>query len=267
VAVDLLDNYRTEQHQVGASIAGEWFDLPGGTFGWAAGYGFLREDYTYSPDSAKQLDQVTGNTGLGTDGSLTSNAVFAEFYAPLFDNDSQSLVFTGGVRYDDYDEFDAEVTWKAGLEFNALKSLKFRGTYSTVFRAPTIIDLFSGLVDSFPTYADPCAPAAGQALPPGCAQQIVQVDAQLRRESAAILSSSRRRAIPTRWAWSGRRPSGSATSRRRWISGTSRSRKGSARWACSSSWMTAMSGRSQRPATWSNATPATIQSRGSSTFR
>jgi len=179
VGVDLLDNYRTEQHQVGASIAGEWFDLPGGTFGWAAGYGFQRDDFTYSPDSAKQLDQVTGNTGLGTDGSLTDNAVFAEFYAPLFDNDTQSFVWTGGVRYDKYDEFDGEMTWKTGLEFNALKSLKFRGTYSTVFRAPTISDLFSGLVDSFPTYADPCSPPPGGALPPGCAQAIVQVDQQL----------------------------------------------------------------------------------------
>lgn len=178
-AVDLLDNFRSEQHQAGASVSGEWFDLPGGSFGWAAGYGYRTDSFTYSPDSAKQLDQVTGNTGLGTAGSLTSNAVFAEFYAPLFDNDSQSLVMTGGVRYDDYDEFDAETTWKAGVEFNAIPSLKFRGTYSTVFRAPTISDLFSGLVDSFPTYADPCNPPAGAALPPGCAQVAPQTDQQL----------------------------------------------------------------------------------------
>ncbi len=179
VAVDLLDNFRTEQHQVGASISGSAFDLPGGSFGWAAGYGFRTDNFTYSPDSAKQLDQVTGNTGLGTDGSLTVNAVFAEFYAPLFDNDSQALVATGGVRYDDYDEFDSEVTWKAGLEFNIIEGLKVRGTYSTVFRAPTISDLFSGLVDSFPTYNDPCIPPVGDPLPPGCAQVGVQLDSQL----------------------------------------------------------------------------------------
>jgi outer membrane receptor protein involved in Fe transport len=179
-AVDLLDNFKSEQHTAGASVSGDWFDLPGGTFGWAAGYGFRTDSFTYSPDSAKQLDQVTGNTGLGTDGSLTSNAVFAEFYAPLFDNDSQSFVATGGIRYDDYDEFDAEVTWKAGLEFNVIQSLKLRGTYSTVFRAPTISDLFSGLVDSFPTYSDPClAPAPGETLPPGCTQIAVQTDGQL----------------------------------------------------------------------------------------
>jgi outer membrane receptor protein involved in Fe transport len=179
VAIDLIDNFLWEQHQVGASITGEWFALPGGNFGWAAGYGFRTESLVYSPDSAKQADQVTGNTGLGTDGSLTDNAVFVEFYAPLFDNQSQALVLTGGVRYDDYDEFDAETTWKAGVEFNVIESLKLRGTYSTVFRAPTITDLYSGLVDSFPTYSDPCIPAAGEPLPPGCEQVGVQLDQQL----------------------------------------------------------------------------------------
>ena len=172
VAVDLIDNFRQELHQVGASITGDWFDLPGGAFGWAAGYGFRDEALTYSPDSAKQLDQVTGNTGLGTDGSLTSNAVFVEFYAPLFDNDSQRLVLTGGVRYDDYDEFDAETTWKAGLEFNVIESVKLRGTYSTVFRAPTISDLYSGQLDSFPTYDGSVHSAAGLTPRPPIAARV-----------------------------------------------------------------------------------------------
>jgi outer membrane receptor protein involved in Fe transport len=48
-----------------------------------------------------------------------------------------------------------------------------------VFRAPAIDDLFGGIVDSFPTYSDPCIPAAGQPLPPGCAQVGVQLDQQL----------------------------------------------------------------------------------------
>jgi outer membrane receptor protein involved in Fe transport len=179
VGVDLLDNFRTEQHTVGASISGSWFDLPGGQLGWATGYGYRTDSFIYSPDSAKQLDQVTGNTGLGTDGSLTSNAVFVELYAPLFDNDSQALTLTAGARYDDYDEFDGEATWKFGVEFDVIPTVKLRGTYSTVFRAPTISDLFSGQVDSFPTYSDPCIPGAGTPLPPGCAQVGVQLDSQL----------------------------------------------------------------------------------------
>jgi outer membrane receptor protein involved in Fe transport len=179
VSVVLNDSFASEQHTAGASLSGDWFDLPGGTFGWAVGYDYRTDSFEQIPDSAKQLDQVTGNTGLGTEGSLTDNAIYAEFYAPLFDNQSQSFVWTGGVRYDDYDEFDSEVTWKTGLEFNVIPSLKLRGTYSTVFRAPTISDLYSGLVDSFPTYADPCIPPAGSPLPPGCAQLGVQTDFQL----------------------------------------------------------------------------------------
>jgi iron complex outermembrane recepter protein len=49
-----------------------------------------------------------------------------------------------------------------------------------VFRAPTIGDLFGGEVDSFPTYTDPCVPAPGAPLPPGCAQTGIQDDSQVR---------------------------------------------------------------------------------------
>ena len=112
---------------------------------------------------------------------------------------------TGGVRYDDYDEFDAETTWKTGLEFNVIPSLKLRGTYSTVFRAPTILDLFSGLVDSFPTYADPCIPAVGSRCRPDARRSAYRPMGSCWREWAAIPNSSRRRVIRSRRASSGRR--------------------------------------------------------------
>ena len=59
-------------------------------------------------------------------------------------------------------------------------SLKLRGTAGTVFRAPTISELFGGVVDSFPTYSDPCVTTGSEALPPGCAQEGVQTDNQVR---------------------------------------------------------------------------------------
>ena len=54
-----------------------------------------------------------------------------------------------------------------------------RATAGTVFRAPTIGNLFGGVVDSFPTYSDPCVPPEGESLPPGCAQVGIQTDSQL----------------------------------------------------------------------------------------
>jgi len=178
VSVDLVDQYLTQQTIWGGTVSGSLWDLPGGALGWAAGYNYWKQEYKYTPDSGKQSGAVTGNVGAGTDGSLTNNAVFVEVLAPLYDNGTQELVIKGGLRYDDYDAFSGDTTWQIGVEFQALEALKLRGTYGTVFRAPNITELYGGVVDSFPTYVDPCA--QGGALPPGCDGPGVQLDNQVR---------------------------------------------------------------------------------------
>jgi outer membrane receptor protein involved in Fe transport len=160
-------------------MSGSGFELPGGEMGWAAGYSYWGQTYQYAPDSGKQTESVTGNVGAGTDGSLYNNAVFGEILLPVFDNGSQALDLKGGVRYDDWNAFDGETTWQVGIEFQAIESLKFRATAGTVFRVPTITNLYGGLIDNFPTYDDPCIPDAGDPLPAGCAQVGIQNDSQL----------------------------------------------------------------------------------------
>ncbi len=177
VAIDLVDTFVTEQELVGFSFSGSALELQGGELGWAAGYGYWAQRYTYSPDSAKQIDAVTGNTGAGTSGSLYNNSIFVEVFAPVFDNGEQAVDLKAGVRYDDWNVFDADTTWQLGIEFQAVDALKLRATAGTVFRAPTIDDLFGGQIDSFPTYVDPCA--QGGTLPPGCTGPGVQLDNQV----------------------------------------------------------------------------------------
>ncbi|MEX2497061.1 MAG: TonB-dependent receptor [Woeseia sp.] len=179
VKLDTVDTFITNQDIAGFGLSGEVFDLPAGSIGWAAGYSYWKQDFEYTPDSAKTIGAVTGNVGAGTNGSLTNNSVYGEFLVPIMDNGVQTLNLKGGVRYDDYDAFDGDTTWQVGAEFRAIDSLKFRGTAGTVFRAPTISNLFGGLVDSFPTYTDPCIPEPGESLPPGCAQVGIQTDSQL----------------------------------------------------------------------------------------
>ncbi|HSD68164.1 MAG TPA: TonB-dependent receptor [Woeseiaceae bacterium] len=180
IKADLTDTFVSKMTTAGFSFAGSAFELPGGELGWAAGYNYYAQEYTYSPDSGKQTGAVTGNIGARTDGSLYNNGVFGEVLLPLFDNGSQSINVKGGVRYDSYNAFDSETTYQLGVEVQAIESLKLRATYGTVFRAPTIIDLYGGLADNFPTYVDPCIPTGGDPLPPGCAQLGVQLDSQLR---------------------------------------------------------------------------------------
>jgi iron complex outermembrane receptor protein len=179
VQIDLVDTFVTTQDIWSASISGELFEnLPAGGIGWAAGVGYWGQTYTYSADSNKQTDSVTGNTGVGTDGSLYNTNAFVEFLAPVWDNGTQAFDIKGGFRWDDYNAFDSDTTWQLGLEFQALDSLKLRATAGTVFRAPTITDLYGGVVDSFPTYTDPCDPTSGP-IAPGCAQGNVPTDSQV----------------------------------------------------------------------------------------
>jgi iron complex outermembrane receptor protein len=179
ISVPLTDAYKTTMSATGGSLSGSAWELPGGALGWAVGGGYYKQEYTYLPDSAKSSDTVSGNTGEGTNGKLVNTFGFMEFLAPLYDNGTQDLYLKGGLRYDDYDAFSGDWTYQIGLEFQALETVKLRGTYGTVFRAPTISNLFGGQVDSFPTYNDPCVPAEGETLPPGCAQVGVQDDNQV----------------------------------------------------------------------------------------
>jgi len=168
ISAVLTDTYVTKSTTAGASISGSNFELPGGELGWALGYSYWVQDFKYSPDSGKATNAVTGNAGLGTQGSLTNNAVFLEVLAPLYDNGTQNLYLKGGLRYDGWNAFKGDTTYQLGLEFQAIESLKLRATYGTVFRAPTIGDLFGGVVDSFPTFSDPCAPAGDGSIAQGC---------------------------------------------------------------------------------------------------
>lgn len=186
VGVELVDTRVREQDIVEASVSGSAFELPGGEFGWAVGAQYRDDTFKYTPDSAKVLGAATGGTGAGTDGSLYSTSVYVEGYAPVFDNGTQSLALKGGARWDDYNLFGDDTTWQVGVEFQVIDSLKLRGTVGTAFRAPTIEELYDGLRDDAPTYADPCDPGDFQAnyggngsnVAPGCGQVATRTDTQ-----------------------------------------------------------------------------------------
>jgi len=179
VSGTLNDTTDSEFVAAGFGLAGDGFDLPAGKLGWAAGAGLYNYSITDTPDSAKQTGNVTGNKSGPTSGSVKNLHAYAEILAPLYDNGQQQLEVTGGLRYDDFENIGNKVTYQIGVKAQLVDALKVRGTYGTVFRAPTVFDLFQGASDSFPTYTDPCIPPAGQALPPGCAQVGVQTDNQV----------------------------------------------------------------------------------------
>ncbi|OUV06273.1 MAG: hypothetical protein CBC39_00270 [Cellvibrionales bacterium TMED79] len=177
VAVNLVDTIRQELDSYGVDFTGSMFNLPGGEIGWAAGYQKREEIYRYSPDSGKQKDEVTGNTGTGTSGDYEVDSFYAELLLPVLDN----VEFSVGWRYEDFSTYGSEDVWKVGGRWDITDNLAVRGTWGEVFRSPTISDLFGGLVDSFPTFSDPCSTdySADGSIAPGCAQEAVQLDSQV----------------------------------------------------------------------------------------
>jgi outer membrane receptor protein involved in Fe transport len=167
ISFTLNDSFSTRNTSVGASASGSLFELPGGELGWAAGWAYWKQEFRFTPDSGKSADAVTGNASTPTNGDLINNGVFVEVLAPVYDNGSQAVTIKGGLRYDDWDAFKGDETWQLGVELQVVEDLKLRGTAGTIFRAPTITDLFAGLQDSFPTFTDPCDPTSGP-IAPGC---------------------------------------------------------------------------------------------------
>src|SRR5437867_1110830 len=77
---------------------------------------------------------------------ISSHAGFAEAQVNVFDR----ILFTGGVRQDSYNVFGDATTYRVTSGYLLKETgTKFRGSYATGFRAPTINDLF------FPDFANP----------------------------------------------------------------------------------------------------------------
>lgn len=102
---------------------------------------------------------------------VSSNAGFAEAQVNILDR----VLFTGGVRQDSYNVFGDATTYRVtGGYLLKETGTKFRGSYATGFRAPTINDLF------FPNFANPhLRPEKSKGLDVGVDQRFLNDRLQL----------------------------------------------------------------------------------------
>jgi iron complex outermembrane receptor protein len=75
-------------------------------------------------------------------GEYDVTELFAELNVPLFDNGTQQLDSSFAARSSDYSRSGKITAWKTGLSFQALESLRFRGTLSHDVREPSFSELF-----------------------------------------------------------------------------------------------------------------------------
>jgi outer membrane receptor protein involved in Fe transport len=103
---------------------GALFDLPAGTSKLAAGIDFRQESLTRGLTYSKYAREAT--------------AAFAELSLPLVER----LEFSLAARYESYNDFGHTFNPKIGLRWSPTESLRFRSSWGSSFRAPTLVDLY-----------------------------------------------------------------------------------------------------------------------------
>ena len=185
VTTPVTDKAKLTQTVFSAIVSGdssEYFTLPGGPIGFAAGLeyreetsrnnvnpfdqGILPQGTPFSPGAL--VSSVSGNESLGFNGgtSRTLNSegeydvtdIFGEIRVPLVTDRKffRDLSVDGAVRFADYSTSGLATTWKLGASWAVDDSLSFRGTLSEAIRAPSITELFSPQQPIFVRPNDPC---------------------------------------------------------------------------------------------------------------
>lgn len=159
------------QENGGVSFSGDFGDFTVPSSGSPIGYAFGIEHRrvkagTLSDDASQVQGEILG-TGAPTpdrSGSFKLDEAFAEILVPIVEGMSgiHSLTFEGGLRYTDFSVVgggsDSYETWKAGLSWEPVDSLRVRGMLQRATRAPNVNELFQPVVTGLDNLAiDPCA--------------------------------------------------------------------------------------------------------------
>ncbi len=146
-------------------VTGQTVDLPAGPLGVAAGFHYRKDRITDTPGPIT-LDPSTGeNNSWGysaagiTTGDDSTIAVFGEVNVPLitekpwFDN----LTLNASARYTEVDSYGDATTWKVGLNWQIVSSLRLRANKGTSFRTPALFELFlANQTSGISQRSDPC---------------------------------------------------------------------------------------------------------------
>ena len=128
------------------------FDMPAGPVAMLVGFEYRQEKYSDDRDprldgTIKYTSAVTGLTfpfvgdvlgsspTVDTKAERETNSIFAEFIIPL----AQNIESQVAIRHEDPDDTESSSVGKFAVGWNATENLSFRGSISTSFRVPNLI--------------------------------------------------------------------------------------------------------------------------------
>ncbi len=142
-----------------------WADRP---VGLAAGVDLRRESGGYFPDPVTAAGESTGSNQQAVSGRYSSAEWYGELSIPVVNGKPalHELELLAALRSARYSTFGSHTTYKLGVRWAPVRDVTLRGTWSTAFRAPDVLELYQGGADAFPDASDPCGDPATSPLCP-----------------------------------------------------------------------------------------------------
>ena len=154
---------RYRQTNVTANIAGTtegFLELPGGAVGIAIGGEYRQEEFAFRPSQDVAAGTISGFNGAPpVSGDFDVYGVYGELFLPLLADmplvESLSVELAG--RVEDYSTSGTAESFKVSGDYAPNDQVRFRASYNTAVRAPSITELFSPQGENFPGATDPCS--------------------------------------------------------------------------------------------------------------
>lgn len=155
----LRDRFVNEQMVLSGGLRRDLLELPAGPLSMAVGAEYREESASDAPDAQTQAGNTTGAAREPTDGSYEAREIYLELGIPLLSDHkaAKDLQLETGVRVVDYSNFATHAVFDAGVVYRPVADWTLRAAYAQSFRAPTVAELFGGVLQSNPAVDDPCA--------------------------------------------------------------------------------------------------------------
>lgn len=161
---------RSENNFTELKFSGELFSTKNGAVGAAIGATHTQEKFSTKVDDLSANGKVFGSAGSDGGGQRETKSFYIETITPL----AKTMELQLAARYDDFDDFGSTTNPKLGYKWNITKSLMFRASAGTGFKAPQLKDLYAAASDGNPTFIDEVACKAEQnagGSTPSCSPQ------------------------------------------------------------------------------------------------
>ena len=139
------------------NISGTLFEGWAGPISFATGGEYRKEQAQLAVDPLSQAGAFLFANPQPWSGSYNVKEGYLETVIPLLKDlpFARELEFNGAVRYTDYSTSGGVTTWKAGLSWTPVSSLRLRATRSRDIRAPNLSELFTSGRTQSATVVDP----------------------------------------------------------------------------------------------------------------